>query len=148
MQPTVKVNWLIANGVMFSQYIEAMLASWHWNAFRITWWRHQMETFSALLALCAGNSTVTIPRTKASNTELWYFVFLSAPEKSGWVNTREAGDIRRHRAHDNVTLMLALREVNLSMKLLAKRLWYFPCSQVSQLLAELPNYRCIKTPWH
>ena len=24
---------------------------WH-----ITWWRHQMETFSALLAICAGNS--------------------------------------------------------------------------------------------
>ena len=23
------------------------------------WWRHQMETFSALLALCAGNSLVT-----------------------------------------------------------------------------------------
>ena len=26
--------------------------------FRITWWRHQMETFSALLAICAGNSPV------------------------------------------------------------------------------------------
>ena len=26
----------------------------HW-----TWWRHQMETFSALLAICAGNSPVT-----------------------------------------------------------------------------------------
>ena len=25
----------------------------------ITWWRHQMEIFSALLALCAGNSPVT-----------------------------------------------------------------------------------------
>ena len=25
----------------------------------VTWWRHQMETFSALLALCAGNSPVT-----------------------------------------------------------------------------------------
>ena len=24
-----------------------------------TWWRHQMETFSALLALCVGNSPVT-----------------------------------------------------------------------------------------
>ena len=24
-----------------------------------TWWRHQMETFSALLAICAGNSSVT-----------------------------------------------------------------------------------------
>ena len=23
------------------------------------WWRHQMETFSALLALCAGNSPVS-----------------------------------------------------------------------------------------
>ena len=25
-----------------------------------SWWRHQMETFSALLALCAGNSPVTV----------------------------------------------------------------------------------------
>ena len=25
----------------------------------ISWWRHQMETFSALLAFCAGNSPVT-----------------------------------------------------------------------------------------
>ena len=25
----------------------------------ITWWRHQMETFSALLVICAGNSPVT-----------------------------------------------------------------------------------------
>ena len=25
----------------------------------LTWWRHKMETFSALLALCAGNSPVT-----------------------------------------------------------------------------------------
>ena len=25
----------------------------------ITWWRHQMETFSVLVALCAGNSPVT-----------------------------------------------------------------------------------------
>ena len=24
----------------------------------VTWWRHQMETFSALLAMCAGNSSV------------------------------------------------------------------------------------------
>ena len=25
----------------------------------LTWWHHQMETFSALLAICAGNSPVT-----------------------------------------------------------------------------------------
>ena len=36
-----------------------------------SWWRHQMETFSALLALCAGNSPV---RTKASDAEHWCFL--------------------------------------------------------------------------
>ena len=48
----------------------------------ITWWRHQMEIFSALLALCAGNSPVTGelgPRRKASDAELWCFLW-SAPE--------------------------------------------------------------------
>ena len=29
-------------------------------AWKQTWWRHQMETFSALLALCAGNSPVPV----------------------------------------------------------------------------------------
>ena len=28
------------------------------TAFRMAWWRHQMEIFSALLAICAGNSPV------------------------------------------------------------------------------------------
>ena len=27
--------------------------------FVLAWWRHEMETFSASLALCAGNSPVT-----------------------------------------------------------------------------------------
>ena len=29
------------------------------SAFRVSWWRHQIETFSALLAFCAGNLPVT-----------------------------------------------------------------------------------------
>ena len=40
--------------------------NWHLSAWEITnyewsipWWRHQMETFSVLLTLCAGNSPVT-----------------------------------------------------------------------------------------
>ena len=44
-----------------------------------------METFSALLAFCAGYSLVTgprwIPRTKASDAELWYFL-LFVPEQT------------------------------------------------------------------
>ena len=30
-----------------------------WLKFIVSWWRHEMETFSALLAICAGNSPVT-----------------------------------------------------------------------------------------
>ena len=43
----------------------------------VSWWRHQMETFSALLAICAGNSPGPrwIPRTKASDAELWCFLW-------------------------------------------------------------------------
>ena len=29
-----------------------------WTLFIIAWWRHQVKTFSALLAICAGNSPV------------------------------------------------------------------------------------------
>ena len=65
------------------------------------WWRHQMKTFSALLALSAGNSPVN---SKASDAELWYFL-RSAPWINGWVNSREAGDWSRHRAHYGVTVM-------------------------------------------
>ena len=31
----------------------------HYHLFHATWWRHQMETFSSLLVLCEGNSSVT-----------------------------------------------------------------------------------------
>ena len=54
----------------------------------LTWWLHPIRTFSALLAICAGNSPVNgeftgqrgIPRTKASVAELWCFL-CSAPDK-------------------------------------------------------------------
>ena len=70
-----------------------------------TWWRHQMETSSALLALCAGNFTghCWIPLIKASDTKLWFFFDLRLNKR--WVNNREVGDLRRHRAHYDVTVM-------------------------------------------
>ena len=37
--------------------VERVSLAWHQTL--QPWWRHQMETFSALLALCAGNSPVT-----------------------------------------------------------------------------------------
>ena len=134
----------------------------------ISWWRHQMEISSALLALCAGNSppwlwrvesgTVMNVLLKHSTTSLVLYVFhcfdvacvyhhddfikwknfpcyaywpfvrgihrppVNSPHKGQWrgallfsficawmkcwVNNREAGDLRRHRAHYDVTIML------------------------------------------
>ena len=40
----------------------SVAVAWYVNSFfsvlAMPWWRHQMETFSALLAICAGNSPV------------------------------------------------------------------------------------------
>ena len=56
---------------------------------RTAWWRHQMETFSALLACCAGAFTDHrwIPHTKASEAELWCFLRLSKQSWGWWFET-------------------------------------------------------------
>ena len=67
--------------------------------FYISWWRHQMETFSALLALCAVNS----PHKGQWHGALMFSLICAWIH--GWVNNREVGDLRRHRAHYDVTVM-------------------------------------------
>ena len=47
-----------------------------------------------------------ISRTKASDAEFWCFLW-SAPEKNGWVHSRGAGDLIRHRAQYDVTVMIS-----------------------------------------
>ena len=71
-----------------------------------SWWRHQMKTFSALLTICAGNSpsSVNSPH-KGQRCRALLFSLICAWINS-WVNNREAGDLRRHRAHYDVTVML------------------------------------------
>ena len=46
-----------------------------------------------------------IPRTKASDAELWCFLW-SAPWINVWVNNRDAGDLRRQCAHYDVIVMM------------------------------------------
>ena len=70
-----------------------------------TWWRHQMETFSALLALCAGNSPVPVNSPhKGQWRGALMFSFICV-WINDWVNNREAGDLRRHRGHYDVNVM-------------------------------------------
>ena len=48
-----------------------------------------------------------IPLPKASEAELWCFLW-SVPWINGWVNNCETGDLRRHRAHYDVIVMILL----------------------------------------
>ena len=71
----------------------------------VAWWRHEMGTFSALLAICAGKSPVS-GELPAQRPVTWCFdAFLFCVWINGWVNNREAGDLRRHRAHYDVIVM-------------------------------------------
>ena len=74
-----------------------------------------METFFGLLAFCAGNSPVTgefpsqRPVTRSfDDFFIWTWI-------SGWVNNREAGHLRRHRAHFDVIVMMTWTNGDLSL---------------------------------
>ena len=70
-----------------------------------TWWRHQMEIFSALLAICAWNhrSPVNYPHKGQRRGALMFSLICAWI--NGWVNNREAGDLRHYIAHYDVTVM-------------------------------------------
>ena len=64
------------------------------------WWRHQMETFSALLAMYEGNPPVTggFPSQGQWRGPLMFSLICT---KNKWLTKQ----MRRHRAHYNVTVM-------------------------------------------
>ena len=68
---------------------------------RMAWWRHQMETFSALLPFVRGihRSPVNSPH-KGQWRRALVFCLICAR-----INNREAGDVRRHRGHCDVIVM-------------------------------------------
>ena len=69
------------------------------------WWRHQMGTFSALLAICAGNSPVTGEFPAQRPVTRSFDVFFDLRLNKGWVNSCKAGDLRRHCAYHDVIVM-------------------------------------------
>ena len=73
----------------------------HWNIR----WRHHMETFSALLALCEGNPSVTGGFRSQRPVTRSFGIFLISAWRYGWVNNRDADDFRCHCAHYGVTVM-------------------------------------------
>ena len=61
-----------------------------------SWWRHQMGTFSALLAFCEGNPPVTGGFPSQRPMTRSFDVLMICTWTNGWANKRDAGDLRRH----------------------------------------------------
>ena len=69
-------------------------------------WRcHQMETFSVLLVLCAGNSPVTGEFPAQRPVTRSFDVFSICVWINGWANNRDAGDLEHYRAHYDIIVM-------------------------------------------
>ena len=80
--------------------------------FLFSWWRHQMETCSTSLTFVRGihrwlrgihRSPVNSPDTDQWRGALMFSLIYAWT--NGWVNNQDAGDLRRHRAHYDVTVM-------------------------------------------
>ena len=68
-----------------------------------------METFSALLAICAGNSPVPGEFPAQRPVTRSFDVFFDLRLINGWVNNRKAGDLKRYRAYYDVMVMPMIR---------------------------------------
>ena len=75
------------------------------NIFPDPWWRHQMETFSVLLALCAGTSPVPVNSPHKGQWRGALMFSLIYAWINDWVNNRETGDLRRQCGHYDVIVM-------------------------------------------
>ena len=96
----------------------------------VLWWRHQMKLFSALLAFSAGNSPLNSPHKGQWLGAL--ILSLIFAWTSGLVDNRDAGDLRRHGALYDVTVII------LNFKILVMDIdivWYIHSSY------------CVSTMW-
>ena len=93
-----------------------------------TWWRHQMETFSTLLALCRGNSPVTgefpSQRPVTRSFDVFFDLRLNkrlSKQSCGWWFETQSRPLWR-RCNDNVTIK-----------------WIYPKSHLTKYAFQLTN---------
>ena len=70
----------------------------------MTWWRHQMKHFR-VTSHFAGNSLFPVNSPHKGQWRGALVFSLICTWINGWVNNREAGDLRRHRGHYDVNEM-------------------------------------------
>ena len=94
-----------------------MLNRWSYSR-----WRHQMETFSGYWPFVRGihRSLVTFPHKDQWREALVFS--LTCSWIIGWVNSREAGDLRHHRAHCDVIVISKQCEILTRLRHIAAKL--------------------------
>ena len=102
---SLSVTTVIKNGLCQLADKNSMMTSSNGNIFRVT---------GPLCGEFTGHRW--IPRTKASDTYFLVFSLICA-WINGWVNTREAGDLRRHRAHCDVIVNSECQKASMPIQL-------------------------------
>ena len=84
-QLSMKAALPLAESLATASYRSSNTWPWSWS-----WWHHQMETFSALLAICAGNSPVTgeFPAQRSVTRSFDVFIDLRLNK---WLSTQSWG---------------------------------------------------------
>ena len=77
-----------------------------WSEDSHSWWRHEMETFSALLAFCEGHPPISGGFPSQNPATRSFDVFFDLHLNNGSANNRDSGDLRCHRAHYGVIVMV------------------------------------------
>ena len=90
------------NEYIISSYYRSYTSESLVNEWPLAWWRNQMETLSALLALCAGNSTVTGELTSQMPVAWSFDVFVDlrlkrlSKQSWGWLFETPSRSLWRH----------------------------------------------------
>ena len=77
----------------------------HVTGLRFSWCRYQMETISALLVHCMRIHGSPLNSSHKGQWRRALMFSLICVWTNGWVNYRDAGDLRRRRPHYDVTVM-------------------------------------------
>ena len=116
-----------------------------------TWWRHQMETFSALLAICVGNSPVTgeFPTQKAVRRSIdvffdlclnkrlskqWYGWLFGTPSRLLWLH---CNDISSNKKYSCCRSCIGFQNITIISSISTKML----CVTTGTLLNSLINFK-------
>ena len=92
---SIQCWFMLCEAITFYIHNNNHCVSWQSAGDDLILWHHQMETFPASLALFAGNSPV-------SGSLMFSLICVWT---NGWINTRDAGDLRRYRANYDVTVI-------------------------------------------